>query len=336
MLACLLPLAYADGKLSITNVKIYVDGDKDSGTIDVKPESTVKVKFKVENTYSDSDLDKSEIEDIEATVTIEGIDDGDDIDDEADVDDLKVGKDDSVTITLDLPLELDHDDDYILKISITGEDAENSSITHTVEEEYDVRVKKEKHDLLFKKAELTNSNLKCSRTTSLSTYILNMGEEEEDEVKLTITNAELELNKQVTFDLSDDPFDDDSKYRSTIPITIAQETEPGVYPIIVRVEYDEGDEVKEKTVELTVTECVTAKPKEEPEEEETTTIIVQEPTTPITPVVTQPIVTTQPEPETKEKSFFSTPLFIGLIVGFDLLIVLVGIVLIVSLSRKKS
>jgi len=83
----------------------------------------------------------------------------------------------------------------------------------------------------------------------------------------------LDLNRQVSFALSEDPFDTDSKYTTTIPITVSEFVLPDIYPIAIKIVYGDGGEAKETSVDLAVENCITTHPvtttiPPEPEEEE--------------------------------------------------------------------
>jgi len=322
MILFLVPFVYSEDKLEIVKITAYVDGDKDTGTIDVEPGSTLRLKIKIENLY-DEDVEDLEIQDIFVTAIIEGIDDGDDLEEESDEFDLDAEEDDEVEIEFEIPLEVE-DDTFDLLIEVEGED-ENRT-THTASDDLSVRVKKEKHELLITRATLSNTNLKCSRTTQLSFNVMNIGTDKED-VTLTIFNDELELNKQDLFELDDDPFDSDSKHSNTYSIIIDKEQEAGVYPITVRTDY--SGETKEEIIEVTVEDCPLTTTKEEEKEEEEEEVVVEKEEEP--EVITSPVVTTTEE----APSFLKENLFIILVGLLDLLIIIVGIVLIVRWTRKK-
>lgn len=327
MILFVVPFVLADeNKLEIIKITAYVDGDKDTGTVDIKPGSTLEIKVKLENLF-DEDIGDLDIEDIVVTVTIDEIDDGDELEEESDEFDLNAEEKDTVTIEFEIPWEVD-DDSFDVLIDVEGED-ENGTM-HYATDELTVRVKKESHELLIRRAVLSNTNLKCSRTTQLSFSVMNLGKDNED-VTLTIFNDELELNKQDSFELDDDPFDSDSKYSSTYPLVLDKEQEAGIYPITVRVEY--SGEAKEEIVELTVQECpLTAAKKEPEEEEEETTVVVQQPevTTPPPAVTGDVVATTEEAP-----SFVSQNMFIILLGLLDLLIIVVGVVLLVRWTKKR-
>ncbi|MBW2965427.1 hypothetical protein KY363_08270, partial [Candidatus Woesearchaeota archaeon] len=101
LLAILSASAMAESMLDFSDVRVEVDGDKQSaseggGSIDITPESKLVMKVTVENLF-DNAVEGADIEDIQVTATLEDIDDGDDYEEEADEFDLRPGRDKTVT-----------------------------------------------------------------------------------------------------------------------------------------------------------------------------------------------------------------------------------------------
>ena len=189
-------------KLDVKDIKAYVDGKKDSGAdedggkIDVVPGSELELKIKLENLYTDNE--DIEINDITIEGTLEGIDDGDDIDDKSDDFDLNPEKGKEVNLEFDIPLEVD-DDSYDLIITIEGEN--ENGFPYSKEIEFEVEVDKEKHDIIFNKLDFLSSNAQCGSSASLKVKAVNVGVNDEA-VKLAILNEELEVNIQDSFELN--------------------------------------------------------------------------------------------------------------------------------------
>src|SRR3989344_1127216 len=305
--------------LKINSFKAYVNGDKDSGTGDVKAEDTVEIEFDVENIFPKTGgLD---IEDIEVTAFIDGIDgdDGLDPDDEPDEFDLEPGDEESVTLEFSIPLEVE-DKSFDLKIEVRGTDTNNT--VHTITEERTIKVDKETHELLLRRAELLTSNLKCSRNTQVDLNIVNIGTSKED-VVVRVTNVELGLAFQDSFEMDDDPFDSDSKYSKSIPLTVSKDAEASEYQINVRATYDKGGRFVEKNLPLNVEACEPAKPATQ--QQDTTVVVQQPPTT--QPTVTQPVVVAQPDETAESASLFGGSMTLPLLIGLEGLVIIVAIVL---------
>src|SRR3989339_434695 len=348
MAVVLVPLALADeGKLTIEDIEFRIDGDRDSGTsADAKPGSTVKIEFQVKNNYPDVNNESlsSEIESIEGTVTIEGIDDGDDLEEDFDVSDLDAQDDKKETVTFEVPLLVD-EDDYQITIEVEGEDVEsnvlNSTGNHkTTRNDLNLEIKKEKHDVQITRAILLQDTLSCSRSTTLSATVINLGEDEEEDIQLTVSSQELDISRKFTFDLPEGD-DDDTTYSTSVPITIGEDVKAGSYLISVFAEFDNLAKNTQEVLSLKVEDCAVpkAEPVVEEEEEEPATVIVTQPD----PIATQPQVVTQPvlTPPTvvtptamEDEGFFTTPVIIGLFVVVNVLLIVVAVVLVLSLRKK--
>jgi hypothetical protein len=327
-------------KLIITDVDVKV-GSKSHKNLDfgekIKEEAKPgdKVQFTIEarnNFTKDEDL---EIEDIEVIVTIEGIDDDDDLEEEDEISKIKADKDDKISIDFILPLEID-EGDYDVLIELEGDD-ENGT-THAVEYDLELEVQKEDNEVRFLRNTLTPSEIKCGRTVQLLTTVINTGADNEDDTTLEVTNTELGVNFRETFDLSDDPFDDDSKFRKTFTLTIPQEVAPGIYTLQSSVTFNDGSDTETETAELVVSQCeIFAADKDEPEEDDNKVVVVQPPVdqTP-SDVITAGTVTTPTLPVTEEKSLFeSTGFLVALVIG-EVLLVLIAILLVAAVVRKRS
>jgi|TARA_B100001964_G_C14224316_1_gene596880 predicted nucleotidyltransferase len=326
------------GKLLITDMDVKV-GSKTDKNMDfgdkikeeARPGSVVKFMIEGENNFTDAE--DLEIEDIEVTVTIEEIDDGDELEEEGELKDLKDGKNDDVTIEFTIPLEVEGGD-YDVLIVLEGED-ENGTITHEVQYELELEVEKEDNEVRFLRNVLTPSEIKCGRTVQLSTAVINTGADEEDDVVLEITNVELGISIRETFDLSNDAFDDDSKFRKTFTLAIPEDVESGIYTIPSKVIFEEGDSTETETAELIVAQCEILEEEEEEEEEEEVVVVRPEVTEP-TDVITAGVVTTPTLPVTEEKPLFQTSGFlVALIVG-EVLLLIVAILIVVGLVKKRS
>ena len=123
----LMNVAYAAGsKLVFSDVDVKVGSktsknldDRDTIDDEAEPGDTVEFRVEVQNNFTNAeDLD---IEDISIEVTIEEVDDGDDVDEESSDFDLKAGRDKKVTLKFQLPLEID-EDTFDVTIHAEGED----------------------------------------------------------------------------------------------------------------------------------------------------------------------------------------------------------------------
>jgi len=347
---------FNESMLIITDVDVKVGGktDKNLGHGDniadeAAPGDTVEFSIEVANIFTrDDDV---EIEDITITVTIEGIDDGDDLEDESNEFDLREDSDEKKEISFEVPLEVD-EDTYDVFIVVEGDTNNNGS--QEARMELTLEVKKERDEVRFLRNDLTPSEIKCSRNVQLSTAVINTGSDEQEEATLEVSNAELGVSFKETFDLTNDPFDEDSKFRKTYTIMVPEDAQPGIYPIQSKVTYNDGRDIKTETADLTVQKCeLTQEPEVECEtdndcgrnevcdkgaciEEEEEAVVVQTPTpTPTPPVITGEVVTTPKLPTTGEKPLFETSGFLIALIAGEVLLLIIAILIIVAVFRKR-
>ncbi|MCH8003110.1 MAG: lamin tail domain-containing protein [Nanoarchaeota archaeon] len=255
-------------KLQISDLDVKVDGKTDKNLIDgdkiskeAKPGSKVIFSIEVENLFTDDE--DLEIEDIEIIVTILDIDDGDDLDEDAKEFDLKAGKDEREKIEFEIPLEVEEDTFDVL-IEVEGED-ENGT-THEIEFNLELEVEKENHEIRIIRSALTPSTIKCQRTISINTEIINTGSEDEDDVTLEVMNSDLSINSLVT-GIELDEGTDDNRFTKLFTESISTDVLPGTYPITINTYYD-GKLSETDTVNLDVEECeLVKKVKEEVKKE---------------------------------------------------------------------
>ena len=337
----------AQSKLVITDLDVKVcDRDNNCKTdknleeggekIDEElvPGGTIEFDVEIFNNFTDEE--DLEIEDVEITITIEDIDDGDELDEDDDVGDIREDDEEDVTITFDIPLEVE-DGNFDVIIEVEGKD-ENGTKHKTVVK-LTLEVEKERNEVIYSRLSLSPNSVQCSRNARVDVKVINIGRDNEDDVELSVRNAELELNKRKIFDLDDDPFDSDSKYSSSFTFSVADSVKPGIYPIEVKIVYDDGGEELIKNVDLAVSNCkveeevVVVKEEPEEEEEEEEVVLIQPPTiTPPAPVVPTGQVIT--EVEERSGQFFETTEGLVVLIGIFIIVIILVIAFIVWLMRN--
>jgi hypothetical protein len=236
--------------LSIDKVTLKSD-DKDK---ELKPGEDLTVKVKIEN---NGDFD---IEDIEVNVWFVDSagrkledDDSDDIEEEEEFD---LDEGDSETIEFDftdMPFDVEDGDDYTVHVTAEGKNADNNSLVYLdIDESKTIEFVRERHEIEIFEAVLAPSTVKCSRSINVEVGVRNIGEKEED-VVLMISSSQLDINKQVTFELSEDLDDDDSRNDDSYGFIVGKDVEAGVYPVNVRAEY--GSKSETKILNLEVIDC---------------------------------------------------------------------------------
>ena len=282
-------------KLTIKSLDVNVDGStdsnvKDGDTIDKDaiPGSTVEFQVEFKNEFtSDEDI---KIENIELKITIESIDDGDDLDATTSEFDLTETKKVVKTLDFTLPLQVD-EGSYNVLIEAEGQD-ENGA-THRVEWNVDLNVEKETHDIQVTEKALTLGTLSCIRSTSLDVELTNFGSSVEEETVLEVRNAALGIEYvQRDIELDNDLYQDESKYSVSIPITVATNAAPGTYSIEIKAYYDRTQLDDFQRVDLVVAECSTTGTGTTPPPSDGGINVV-------TPPATTPPATTPPQAEQK-------------------------------------
>ncbi len=358
----LMSLSVAADRLFISDVDITVGGQStknldqnDDGKRigdEAVPGDEIKVSIQVESNFTnadrDSDGDEIVIEDVAITATLEGIDDGDDFDEDIDEFDLDPGDDDGGKVSFTVPLEAG-EGDYDLTIDVEGDDTNGT--THTAQMKLVIEVQKEKHEVRITKATVTPSLVSCGKNAQLAIAVLNTGQEDEEGNTITITNSDLDVDLDDTFDVNEGDFSDDMEYARVFTIPVAKDADEGTYPLDIKVTYDDGGEEVTKAVDLTVDctaeETVTPAPSTSTGTGSTSTSTTTAGTTPATGTTT--VVVAQPSgtagasdvlaPSTattteEQGSLFDNTGFVAGIVVLEVLIVIGGIAFVVYLMRK--
>jgi len=245
-----------DSTLQITEITAEVDGKKDTITSngkkiskEAKQESDIEFEINVKNIWD------KEIKNIEVEVIIEDINDGDDLDEDADISYLAPGDSKKVDLDFDLPLKVD-DDNYDVKIKVKGKDQDNN--LHTLDWTLKLEVKKDKHDVKITKASISPSAIQCSRTTNLQVKVLNLGRDEED-VTLEIKSEYLNIDfKEKDIELGTGT-DDDAEYEKRFRLNLPNNAETGTYPITIKAYYNKDKSVAAKKLNLMIEDCAQIK-----------------------------------------------------------------------------
>ena len=344
-------VTYAQNLL-FSDVDVKVGGKSDNNmqtgeTISQEAQPEDKVEFKVEVKKYFTQSTDPDIEDIVITVTIDGIDgeDGDVLEEESTEFDLTPGRDKPKTLSFEIPLEVE-DGSYEVTIEAEGED-ENGT-THTATMALTLDVEKERHQLKVYRNTLTPTEVSCNRRgVSYSLGLINIGEEDEEDVIVSVTNSDLGLSSQNTIEeLTAEPFEDESKYLRTFTFDVPQEFAAGNYPIAVKASY--GSKSETATANLIVNDCskpvstppVTTPPVQQPEEEEEQEDIVEVITPPVTtpPLIINPPITPEtqePEVTVESEGILGNKFVVGSIIAVEVIAVIAGIALVVYLARKR-
>ncbi len=345
------------GKLFITQVDAKIDGKSSKGignkeTIsrDAPPGSRVEFKVEVKNNFTSAeDLD---IEDIVVEGNVLKIDDGDDFEEEANEFDLSAEKDKTVTFNFDIPLEVESGT-YDAEFLVEGKD--QNGTTHKNRYQVSFEVDKETHDIRVDKKMLFPTEISCQRKNAqLTIGTINVGDEDEDDAVLTVTNADLGINLADRYEIDEGAYDDDVKHTSVFTFSIPEETVAGTYPLAIKVNYNDNRKTTTDTFNLVVTDCVrpttttvppTTTTRAPPADEGIVEVIMPGTQTggSNVPTITLPPVTTTPPPtttlaatetEATSQSFLKSNGFVALLIGTEVIVALLIIGFIIKLARK--
>lgn len=310
---------------------------RDGNTINEEAEPGDGVEFRVELRNNYTSAENLEIEDISVEVTIEGIDDGDDLEDEAKEFDLKAGSDKRVTVKFDVPIEVE-EGSFNVKIEAEGRDENGTRQSALMK--LKLEVEKENHMLKITRKTLTPAEVACNRkNVQLGVTVINIGNEDEEDVTFQVISQDLNLEiKENIGELEAEPNEDTSRFSKTYTFSVPNSLEAGSYPITLRALYDNDRRKAEETVSLTVNDCKTTTVTDEEEEEEEFEEEEEEEEVTVPTGATTGTTTTTTVPEgfvVTEEGFLSSNAFIVGIIIAEVVAVIVGIVLLVSLFTRR-
>jgi hypothetical protein len=240
-------------KLSIKKIDVIVAGNKDKNldngnTIgeDAKPGDKLVFDIEVCNDYTRDEGTK--IRNVQATATIEEIDDGDDIDADSQEVDIKADDCQTLKVELDVPPIAD-EDTYNVVVDVEG-DSDNFVTWNLA-----LDVSRDKHHIYIANADLTPSTLSCESMSSLSVRLYNVGTEDEDQVAIKAENSELGIFVEEKGIQLDATSDSDAEYSKTFNLNVPAGTFAGDYPITITSYYDTSKQSETKTATLSIIEC---------------------------------------------------------------------------------
>lgn len=324
-------------KLEIVDLDVKVGSNTDKNvdnnskiSEEGQPGDSVTFSIEIKNIF-DEDVNDTEIKDVSVTVTIFGIDDGDDLDEDSDEFDLDAEEKDTVDIDFEIPMEVE-EGIFDVEIRVEGEDEFDNK--HELVWELQIEVEKDDHKIMIRDATLNPSSVQCARDATLDVNILNIGSKDEDEVVLEIRNSDLGINVRDT-DLELDEGIDDNDYSKTVSID-ATGAKAGNYPVTVKTYYDTSKQSDSKTLTLTVQECAETKPvvvitppeEEEEDEEEVEVVTVPPVTTGTVPVTAQPVAPTT-------FAVRDTTTYTAILIILIVIIVILLVFAIVSIIRRR-
>ena len=240
---------------------------------EVQAGSVMRFTFDLENLFDNNyDEDDAEIEDIVIKIDPSDNDLFEDYDDEIDMDNIAAEDSDSLTIELTLSSDLD-DDTYDIDFEIEGDDGKGS--THSLTFNLEFEIEHAKDDVRIVRAEVSPETITtCTEQISLNLKVENLGSDDQSFVDVSIYNEELEIDeKWGTFKLYD--FNDDDNSKTQAFLFDVSKLSKKTYNLEVYAYIDTDDLMDYEVVSFSVGECLSDVPEvTEVEEEEESTVIV--------------------------------------------------------------
>lgn len=247
------PAGKVSNNLSITDIEISNSGDDDDKW---RPLDKITVDIDVENTASD-DLEDIIVEfglfDSNGKNVVSDLDFINEDEEEFSIGDLDEGDDATATFEFRIPGDLD-EGDYSVIVKIYSDDVSESSMcTDSVADGRVESISVESEDdegkfIAFDNIVISPEQATCGDTVSLTLDAINIGENDEDKVKINLINRLLGVNEYVEFTQGLDQ--GDSKMVS-FNFVIPQITD-GTYKIEVDAEYDYKNGLYRESLDETV------------------------------------------------------------------------------------
>lgn len=208
--------------------KVYVNNEEVVGNEVriLERASDLKVKVKLLGTGDDDYVT------VEAT--IEGLEhDRDEATAKTDTFRILSGKTITKELEIHLPERMDAEEEYALRIEISNrkdEEVTYNAIIYVEPARHAIRIK----DVLFS----PDNYVKAGRALITNVRIKNIGEKDEESVKVTVSIPELGTSDSVYID---DLEEGDTKTSEDIWFRIPEDAQSGEYTVEVKVEFDDGD-----------------------------------------------------------------------------------------------
>ena len=208
--------------------KVYVNGEEvvDNEVRILERASDIEVKVKLLGTGDDDYVT------VEAT--IEGLEhDRDEATAKTDTFRILNGKTITKELDISLPERMDAEEEYALRIEISNR--KDTEVTYNAK----IYVEPARHGIRIKDVLFSPDNeVKAGRALITNVRVKNIGEKDEDSVKVTVSVPELGVSDS---DYIDDLEEGDTKTSEDIWFRIPEDALSGEYTVEVKVEFDDGD-----------------------------------------------------------------------------------------------
>jgi hypothetical protein len=240
--------SFANAQLAIGDVYSTVNGKKEvlseNEKIFVTLDSTFSVQVRFKNDYTTE-------EDVEVDINIRGkiddIDDGDAIDRS---DDINLDSEEYGTLILSFKIpQVTDSDDYYFDFEIDAED--ENGVNYRIDRRHKIEVKKSEDEVRIQNLKLGKSIIQCDASIQVSFDILNTGAKDEDDLKYTIENEDLDMHLTEI-----DWFIEEGEIMNIDEvISVNKDAPPGEYEIVVNAYCNEDKSSIRKTIKVTKESC---------------------------------------------------------------------------------
>ena len=327
-------ISNVDVKVSSKTLRNLSSGETISE--EARPDHIVEFRVAVRNNFTRA-LD-IKIRDITVKTSIEGIDDGEDLEIESERFDLSADTERKSFFKFDIPLQV-REDAYNVIITAEGQDEDGTSEKSQMK--IKLEVVNDNHLLKIVKMSLTPEQVSCNRkNVQLSTTIMNIGDLDEDGVSVQLSNRDLGIDiKDKIGTIFSRPNEPESKFSKTYSINVPNDAESGNYLITLKALYNDDRKSTENTANLIVNNC--AKPSIspiKPSEDDSGVQVIMPQTGKNNASVTQPSTDLIPEEGAivTQEGFLSSNAFVAGIVITEIIAVIAGVFLIAYVFRRKS
>lgn len=164
--------------------------------------------------------------------------------------DVEAGVTYPVILAFEIPSDIDASKEYTLHIEAYDKD-------NSYEEEYVLRVKEKRHSLEIQDV-IFNPGLTVENTEPLfvEVRVENMGDKKEEDIKVEVSIPSLGIAQRTYIDelvKADDDDDESSETSDSLYLDLS-DVEPGVYKVLVTVEYNRGHDITGREYNLVVEE----------------------------------------------------------------------------------
>ncbi len=247
----MIPMVAAAGleieSFSIDN-RLLNDGDTATG---IEPGQTVDVEIVFKNTNARNS--KIDIDDIRATLLVQGINNGQDI--EVSSDEFGLDPQDRRRVRLEfvVPLKVQHGKNYRVTMRADGFDTEGR--LEQAKNRAEIEIEKPLHGIGLLDIFASPERLQCDNSVIVDAHVINLGSNNEQHAVVRVVSDQLNLSYQTEFTLQESPVDDDFDKIVTVVFDLPQRVAAGDYPLRVETYYERTFFSQSKDVGITVIEC---------------------------------------------------------------------------------